>query len=45
MLRRNGACVGTSVVVATAKGVIMNKNADLLVSNGGYQWRSYARAN
>jgi len=35
-LRRNGACVGTSVVVATAKGVIMNKNADLLVSNGGY---------
>ena len=35
-LRRNGASVGTSVVVATAKGVIMNKNADLLVSNGGY---------
>ena len=35
-LRRNGACVGTSVVVATAKGVIMNKNADFLVSNGGY---------
>ena len=35
-LRRNGACVGTSVVVTTAKGAIMNKNADLLVSNGGY---------
>lgn len=35
-LRRNGASVGTSVVVATAQGVIMNKNANLLVSNGGY---------
>ena len=35
-LRRNGASVGTSVVVSTAKGVIMNKNANLLVSNGGY---------
>lgn len=35
-LRRNGASVGTSVVVATAQGVIMNKNADLLVSNDGY---------
>ena len=35
-LQRNGTSVGTSIVVATAKGVIMNKNADLLVSNGGY---------
>ena len=37
-LWRDGASIGvaTSVVVATAQGVIMNKNADLLVSNGGY---------
>ena len=35
-LPRNGANVGTSVVGATAQGAIMNKYANLLVSNGGY---------
>ena len=35
-LWRNRACIGTSIEVATVKGVIMNKNADFLVSNGGY---------
>ena len=35
-LQRNRSSVGTSVVVATAQGVIMNKDANLLVSNGGY---------
>ena len=35
-LRINGASIGTSVVVATSQRVIMNKNANVLVSNGGY---------
>ena len=38
-LRRNGASAGTSVVVATAQGVIMNKDANLIVSNGGYTYQ------
>ena len=34
-LRKRGATVSTAVVVATARGIIMNKDANLLYSNGG----------
>ena len=34
-LRKCGASVSTAVVVATARGIIMNKDANLLYSNGG----------
>ena len=33
-LRNGGATVSTAVVVATARGIIMNKDANLLYSNG-----------
>ena len=34
-LHKRGATVSTAVVVATARGIIMNKDANLLYSNGG----------
>ena len=34
-LRKRGATVSTAVVVATAQDIIMNKDANLLYSNGG----------
>ena len=34
-LRKRGASVSTAVVVATARGIVLNKDANLLYSNGG----------
>ena len=34
-MRKRGATVSTAVVVSTARGIIMNKDANLLYSNGG----------
>ena len=34
-LRKCGMPINTSIVIASARGIVMNKNANLLVSNGG----------